>query len=297
MASMRDIRHRIRTVRNIQQITSAMEMVAAARLKRAQARVGAARPYADKMAEVMRNLSRATTDIAHPLLEVREPQRVAVVAITADRGLCGSYNTNLMRRAVKLLKAEDEQHPEVTPEQEKMVLPVGRKGPSGFRRLGFALGQVFPLPGREVTMADAREITAEVRRLFESAEVDVVYLVYTRFLSALNLRPTVQQLLPLQTPAEEEAAAVLGADEYIFEPAPQHLLASLLPRYLDVQVYQALVESVASEHAARMTSMRSASDNAAEMIDRLTLSYNRARQAAITKEISEIVGGADALKG
>ena len=131
--------------------------------------------------------------------------------------------------------------------------------------------------------------------MFESGEVDVVYLVYTRFLSALRLQPTIQQLLPLQTPGEEETAT--AAEEYLFEPEPQQLLASLLPRYLDVQVYQALVESVASEHGARMTSMRNATDNAVEMIDRLTLTYNRARQAAITREIAEIVGGAEALKG
>ncbi len=287
MASMRDIRRRIRIVRNIQQITSAMQMVAAARLKRAQNRVAAARPYAGKMAEVMRNLSRATTDIEHPLLEVREPRRMAAVVITADRGLCGSYNTNIMRKALELLRAH--------PEMEQIVLPAGRKGTGGFRRLGYNVGRTFELPGKDVSIADAQAIIAEVRRLFESGEVDVVYLVYTRFLSALRLQPTIQQLLPLQTPGEEETAT--AAEEYLFEPEPQQLLASLLPRYLDVQVYQALVESVASEHGARMTSMRNATDNAVEMIDRLTLTYNRARQAAITREIAEIVGGAEALKG
>jgi len=238
---------------------------------------------------VMRNLSRATTDIQHPLLEVREPRRMAAVVVTADRGLCGSYNSNVMRKAVELLRSRSE--------LEQVVLPVGRKGPSGFRRRGFTLGACFPLPGKDVTLADAQAITAEVRRLFESGEVDLVFLVYTRFLSALRLQTTVQQLLPLQTSGGEEPRLGLASDEYLFEPEPQRLLASLLPRYLDVQVYQALVESMASEQAARMTSMRSASDNAGEMIDRLTLSLNRARQAAITREIAEIVGGADALKG
>ncbi|NLC58041.1 MAG: ATP synthase F1 subunit gamma [Armatimonadetes bacterium] len=286
MAGLRDIRQRIRIVRNIQKITSAMQMVAAARLKRAQDRVGAARPYAEKMAEVMSNLSRATTDISHPLLETRDPQRLAVVVVTADRGLCGSYNTNIIRQAVQLLRA----HAEL----EAVVLPVGNRGPASFRRLGYTVGATFPLPSRDVLLSDAQAITAEVRRLFESGAVDLVYLVYTRFYSALRLQPTVQQLLPLQTP---QAEGVATAEEYLFEPEPHRLLANLLPRYLDMQVFQALVESVASEQGARMTSMRSASDNAAEMIDRLTLSFNRARQAAITKEIAEIVGGADALKG
>ncbi|MBI3946008.1 MAG: ATP synthase F1 subunit gamma [Armatimonadetes bacterium] len=289
MATTRDIRRRIRVVGNIQKITSAMEMVAAARLKRAQNRVAAARPYAEKMAEVMGNLSRAAGDLQHPLLEVREPRRMAAVVVTADRGLCGSYNTNVMRRAAELLRA----HADL----ERVVLPVGRKGPGAFRRQGYMVGATFPLPTRDVSLADARGITAEVRRLFESGEVDVVYLVYTRFYSALRLQPTVQQLLPLQTPDAADAGAARASDEYLFEPEPERLLASLLPRYLDVQVFQALLESVASEHGARMAAMRSASDNAGEMIDRLTLSFNRARQAAITREIAEIVGGADALKG
>jgi F-type H+-transporting ATPase subunit gamma len=284
---MRDIRQRIRVVRNIQKITSAMEMVAAAGLKRAQSRVGAARPYAQKMAQVMGNLSQAAAEVEHPLLERREARRMAVVVITADRGLCGSYNTNVVRRAVELLR----EHSGL----EQVVLPVGRKGPSSFRRFGYAMGTTFDLPTKNISLADARAITTEVRRLFESGEVDVVYLVYTRFYSALNLRPTVQQLLPLERPAGEEETA--ANEEYLFEPGPAQLLGSLLPRYLDVQVYQALVESVASEFGARMTSMRSATDNASEMIDRLSLNYNRARQAAITKELSEIVGGADALKG
>lgn len=288
MASMRDIRQRIRVVRNIQKITSAMEMVAAARLKRAQNRVGAARPYADKMAEVMRHLAGASAGIEHPLLEVREPRRMAVVVITADRGLCGSYNTNIVRTAIDLLSEHRD--------REAVVLPVGRKGPSAFRLRGCTLGATFDLPTRDVALADAQEITREVRRLFESGEIDIAYLVYTRFISAHRLQPTVQQLLPLQTP-EAAGSPFQGNEEYLFEPVPEHFLASLLPRYLDVQVYQALVESVASEHGARMTSMRSATDNAAEMIDRLTLSLNRARQAAITREIAEIVGGADALKG
>ncbi|HEX2999938.1 MAG TPA: ATP synthase F1 subunit gamma [Armatimonadota bacterium] len=289
MATMRDIRHRIRSVRNIQKITSAMQMVASARLRQAQNRVVAARPYAEKMVEVMGNLAQASAGIAHPLLEVREPRRMAVVAITAGRGMCGSYNVNVVRRVAELIQ----EHAQLDP----LVLPVGQKGPAPLKHRGFTLGKYFPFPTGSLTLEFAQQITAEVRRLFEQGEVDLVYLVYTRFYSALNLKPTVLQLLPLEPPKREKEENVMTRMEYLFEPEPGELLASLLPRYLDVQVFQALVESVASESAARMTSMRSASDNAKKMIDLLTLSFNRARQSAITTEITEIVGGAEALKG
>ncbi|MDH7570295.1 MAG: FoF1 ATP synthase subunit gamma, partial [Armatimonadota bacterium] len=191
------------------------------------------------------------------------------------------------RKAVELLRANQM--------LGEVVFTVGKKGPASLARLGYTVAASFPLPSGDVAMSDALAISSEVRRRFEAGEIDVAYLVYTRFHSVLRLVPVVQQLLPLQPPEEAEAMAMVG--EYLFEPEPRRLLASLLPRYLDAQVYQALVESVAAEHAARMTAMRNASDNAAEMIDRLTLNLNRARQAAITREIAEIVGGADALKG
>jgi F-type H+-transporting ATPase subunit gamma len=287
MATMREIRTRIKTVKNIEKITRAMKLVAAARLKRAQSRVEAARPYAEKMQQVMRNLARAAGDVSHPLLAAREERNIAVIVITSDRGLAGSYNANILRRAMELLRPRD-------PATVRLVL-LGRKGIAFFRRHAYPIVATMPLTSTEVSFDDVQPVVSVVRELFETEQVDAVYVVYSRFLSAMSQQPSILPLLPLKPPAEGEAAAE-GGDEILFEPPADRLLARLLPRYVDTQVYRALVEAVASEHGARMTSMSAATNNAGEMIDTLTLSLNRARQAAITKEIAEIVGGAEALK-
>jgi len=287
MATMREIRTRIKTVKNIEKITRAMKLVAAARLKRAQSRVEAARPYAEKMQQVMRNLARAAGDVSHPLLAAREERNIAVIVITSDRGLAGSYNANILRRAMELLRPRD-------PATVRLVL-LGRKGIAFFRRHAYPIVATMPLTSTEVSFDDVRPVVSVVRELFETEQVDAVYVVYSRFLSPMSQQPSILPLLPLKPPAEGEAAAE-GGDEILFEPPADQLLARLLPRYVDTQVYRALVEAVASEHGARMTSMSAATNNAGEMIDTLTLSLNRARQAAITKEIAEIVGGAEALK-
>jgi F-type H+-transporting ATPase subunit gamma len=288
MPSMRQIRGRIRVAKNIQQITKAMKMVAAARLKRAQDRVQSARPYSEKTREVMGSLARAGgANLSHPLLEVREPVRIGVLAITADRGLCGSYATNILKKAMETLSG-------YAPEQTRLIL-VGRKGHNFFRRRPYPVVGEFDLNMTGATFADAQAIGRQVRELYISGEVDVVYLVYTRFLSALTQRPTVIPLLPIATESSMDAPAGT-TDDYIFEPDAQGILGRLLPRYVDILIYQALLEAVASEHGSRMTAMSSATDNAGKMISNLTLSLNRARQANITKEIAEIVGGAEALK-
>jgi len=294
MASMRQIRSRIRVAKNIQQITKAMKMVAAARLKRSQDRVGAARPYAQKIRDVIGSLSRAGASTNHPLLVQRDPVRIGVLAITADRGLCGSYATNVIRRANELLRSYD-------PANVRMLV-VGRKGHAFFRRRPYPVVGEYGINMTGVTFGEAQEIATRARELFASGEIDVLYLVYTRFLSALTQRPDAIQLLPVVT--EEEAALAAagkegeigGEEEYLFEPNAEAILNRLLPRYVDTLIYQALLEGVASEHGARMTAMSSATDNAGKMISSLTLSLNRARQANITKEIAEIVGGAEALK-
>ncbi|MBI3909925.1 MAG: ATP synthase F1 subunit gamma [Armatimonadetes bacterium] len=290
MATMREIRTRIRTVRNIAKITRAMKLVAAARLKRAQGRVTAARPYAERMQHMMRELSAAAVHIAHPLLEVREERRTAVLVLTSDRGLCGSYNTNVLRKAMELLRGRD-------PQSVRLLL-MGRKGAQFFRRQPYPVVTSLPLSGREVSFADVQPVVATLRQLFEGGEVDAVYVVYARFVNAITQVPTILLLLPLKPPESdaEPGEAAGAATEVIFEPAPAVLLGRLLPRYVDTQVYRALVEAVASEHGARMTSMTAATENASEMIDTLTLSLNRVRQAAITKEIAEIVTGAEAVK-
>ena len=292
MATPRQIRGRIRTAKNIQQITKAMKMVAAARLRRAQEAVGAARPYAEKIRDVMQSLGASGgSSVRHPLLRRADgdPVNIGIVLVTGDRGLCGAYNSTVIRRAFDLAKPLGTSH-------VKMVC-VGKKGTTFFKRRGYDVVAEHPVPATGISFADAQALSRTGRDLFANGEIDVLYLIYTRFVSALTQRPETLTLLPLQTPAADDAGtpAQQPAD-YIFEPDPEVILGSLLPRYVDTQVYQAIIESVASEHGARMTSMSSATDNAGKMISSLTLSLNRARQATITKEIAEIVGGAEALK-
>lgn len=262
-------------------------MVAAARLQRAQSRAAAARPYADEMLAVMSHLVSlgAMEETRHPLLEVREPVNLGLVVITSDRGMAGSYNGNVIRRATEVVREWDKEH--------VRLVTIGKKGRAFFAKRGYEIIADFPMPSSEVHFSESRQISLKIRELFESRQVDVVKIIYTRFYSAIRQRVTDLQLLPAKPP---EGEAMEGAVDYIFEPQPQELLGHLLPRYVDTQVYRAMLESLASEHGARMTSMSAATDNAGEMIDTLTLDFNRARQAAITKELAEIVGGAEALK-
>jgi F-type H+-transporting ATPase subunit gamma len=293
MATIRQVRQRIRVAKNIQQITKAMKMVAAARLRRAQERVQAARPYAETMREMMTSLAGgAGAAIQHPLLAVRPPRNIGFLIITADRGLAGSYNSAMLRRAAELLRGLDK-------ERVRLYI-VGRKGLQFFRRRGFNVVAEFTVNNVGVTFSEARDITRVVRNDFETEQIDQLFMLYTRFYTAMTQRPTDVQLLPIEPPQSEDAPptdAQGEAEDYIFEPDAESLLRALLPRYLEGQVYQALLESLASEHGSRMTAMSSATDNAGKMITTLTLQLNRARQAGITREISEIVGGAEALKG
>lgn len=290
MATIRQVRQRIKVAKNIQQITKAMKMVAAARLKRAQERVQSARPYATSMREMLIGLAQAVGGkVDHPGFAVRPLRTVGFLIVTADRGLAGSYNSAILRRAVEMLRPYDK-------ERVKLYI-VGRKGVQFFKRRGYNVVSEFTVNNTGVTLSEARDITRTVRDAFETEEVDELYLLYTRFYTAITVKPTDILLLPLQTPEVEETDAPTGEQiDYIFEPSADALLKSLLTRYLEGQVFQALLESNASEHGSRMTSMSSATDNAGKMITTLTLQLNRARQAGITREISEIVGGAEALK-
>jgi len=291
MASPRQIRSRIRTAKNIQKITYAMKMVAAARLRRAQDAVAAARPYSEKIREVMQSLGGNTSGINHPLMRRVEgnPAAVGIVLITGDRGLCGAYNSSVIRKALDIAKP-------LGADRVRFVC-IGKKGATFFRRRGYKVVAEHSVPATGISFSEAQQLSKAARDLFEQGEIDALYLCYTQFVSAMTQRPQSLQILPLQ-PVENATASSGGGSStsYIFEPDPDQILASLLPRYVDTQVYQAVVESVASEHGARMTSMSSATDNAGKMISRLTLTLNRARQATITKEIAEIVGGAEALK-
>ncbi|SPF55983.1 ATP synthase, F1 complex, gamma subunit [Candidatus Desulfosporosinus infrequens] len=280
MAGVRDIRRRIRSVRNMQQITKAMKMVSAAKLRKAQQKLNAARPYAHQLQGVLERLAQAPGDTVHPLLIKRPVQKVVYVVITSDRGLCGGYNSNLIRKTVGLI-AE-------TPQEVKLVT-VGRKGRDYFRRGKIEFLAEFVALGDDPSYNQAKEIAQKVVRLYEQGEADEVYLMYTEFVSAINARPTQVKLLPIETTEGKQRI------QYIFEPSPEEILASLLPKYVETQIFRSILEGKASEQGARMTAMSSATDNAKDMIDRLSLIMNRARQAAITKEISEIVGGAAAL--
>lgn len=280
MAGVRDIRRRIRSVRNMQQITKAMKMVSAAKLRKAQQKLNAARPYAHQLQGVLERLAQVPVDTIHPLLIKRPVQKVVYVVITSDRGLCGGYNANLIRKTAGLI-AE-------TPQDVKLVT-VGRKGRDFFRRGKIEFLAEYVALGDEPSYNQAKEIAQEVVRIYEQGEADEVYVMYTEFVSAINSRPTQIKLLPIEKPEGKQSK------QYIFEPSPDEILASLLPKYVETQIFRSILEGKASEQGARMSAMNSATDNAKDMIDRLSLAMNRARQAAITKEISEIVGGAAAL--
>jgi len=282
VAGVRDIRRRIRSVANMQQITKAMKMVAAARLRRAQEKVIASRPYAKQIQDVLARLVQAQTEVSHPLLEKRPVKKIGYILVTSDRGLCGGFNANLIKMTRGILEEQRD--------VSTGLVAVGRKGSDYFGRRKYEIISRFIGLGDDPDFNQARKIAAEIIGLYTSGELDEVYLVYSKFISVLTQEPTLVKLLPIE-PSEEKAGG-----EYIFEPAPLQMLERLLPSYLESQVFSALLESKASEQGARMTAMDSATENAKEMIDKLTLAMNRARQAAITKEISEIVGGAAALE-
>lgn len=284
MANLKQIRQRIRTSKNIQQITRAMKLVAAARLKKAQDKVLEARPYSEKMREFMLGMSSAGELPAHPLLAKRPIQKVCLIVVTADRGLAGSYNTNLIRRAWDFLRGRSE---------PASVIAVGKKGGQFLGKRGYEVVYQHSVPTAGARLQDAIDVTRVATETFESGQADAVFLCYSKFYSPIRQVPQVIQLLPIEPPSEDSPAG--PAKDYIYEPDPQELLAILLPKYVLTLIFQALLEATASEHGSRMTAMTSATDNAGKMIQELTLVANRERQAAITKEILEVVGGAEAL--
>lgn len=287
-AGVRDFKRRIRSVKNTQQITKAMKMVAAAKLRRAQEKAESSRPYNETLRGTVARLAAVAFDVKHPLLETREDVRkVGYIVVTADRGLCGAYNTNIIRAAAQAV-AEDERKLDLG------IVAVGRKSRDFYRKRGQVDAEFVAL-GDAISYADAREVAQYVINAYENEELDEVYLVYAKFINVLRQIPTVTKLLPLETPTQEGEADEHVVD-YIYEPSAEDILVSLLPRYVGSQIYNAMLEGKASEHGARMTAMGNATANAGEMIDNLTLKMNKIRQAAITDEILDIVGGAEALK-
>ena len=288
MPSLRDIKRKITSVKKTQQITKAMKMVAAAKLRRAQDRVIAARPYSRKMLAVIANLAGRVERAQHPLLAKREPKKVKLVVLTSDRGLCGAYNTNIVRKAIEAVRQFKADGKEVS------VNVIGRKGRDFFRkRPAYMLGKVWSDLGM-IDYSKAADVGKHIVERFIAGETDEVYLLYNEFKSVIQQKVTLEKLLPVEPPAE--ADPFMAAVDYLYEPSAEAILGSILPKHIEVQVYRSMLESQASEMGARMTAMDSATRNARDMIDRLTLKYNKQRQAAITKEISEIVGGAEALK-
>lgn len=284
MATLKAIRRRISSVRNIQQITNAMRMVSAARLRRAQEAAESARPYAEKLEAVLRNLASQSQTLTHPLLTKREENKIDLMLYTSDRGLCGSFNSSLIREAEAFIGAH--------PAQEVTVSCVGRRGFDYFRRRQTPMAEEHINLGGRYTSGLAHDIGVRMTERFISGESDGFYILYARFRSALVQIPTVDQVLPI-VPKEQDASSPLLA--YLYEPTAQGLLSRLLTRYVDMLLYRAMLESVASEHGARMTAMENATNNAVEMIDTLTLDMNRARQASITRELLEIVATGEAL--
>jgi F-type H+-transporting ATPase subunit gamma len=286
MATLKAIRKRIGSIRNTQQITKAMKMVAAAKLRRAQEAVVQARPYAEKMSDLLKNLAARVSSEAHPLLTVREEKHIYLLLLTSDRGLCGGYNANLIRTAESFIRGQGAG-------KEIHLTLVGRKGADYFRRRRAEIADryinVLATPVEEM----AAEITQKMIGRLVNGETDAVYILYSRFRSALSQVPTVEKLLPV-APSEQMGGEQLT--EYLFEPGVEALLSSLLHKVIEVALFRALLEGAASEHGARMTAMDSATTNASKMIGSLTLQMNRARQASITRELMEIVGTAEALK-
>ncbi len=294
MPNLLDIRRRIKSVKNTQQITKAMKMVSAAKLKRAQDRVMTARPFANKMMEVLAGLAdRTDEDFHHPLLDARGDERYLLVLVTADKGLCGAFNTNLIKAAQAFVKAN--------PDKQIEVLAVGRKGRDFFRRRGSVVGEYIGLTGKgRVEFSEALEVANDVILKFtEDKGIDKAFIIYNEFKSVIQQRVVTEQLLPVARQESTDEAATSAQPvtlvDYIYEQPPQEIFSRLLPRLVETQIFRALLESVASEHGARMTAMDSASKNARELIDSLTLNMNRVRQAAITNEIIEVVSGAAAL--
>jgi F-type H+-transporting ATPase subunit gamma len=290
MATLRDIRRRIRSVESTQKITRAMKLVAAAKLRRAQERIVSARPYAVKMAELLSSLVRRAEGEAHPLLVRRPAARKRLVIITADKGLCGAFNSNILRASLAFLREQGE--------TSVTLVVVGKKARDFYRRRQYEIKSEMLGFFDRLAYSHAQELAGGLMQEYLSGEVDEVHLLYNEFRSVAVQRVKREQLLPIESAEAPDGpgGADAAAGDYIYEPSPEAILAALLPRHVTTQVYRALMESVAGEYGARMTAMEAATKNAKEMISVLSIQYNKARQERITKELLDIVGGAEALR-
>jgi len=293
MPSLKEIRGRIGSVRNIAQITRAMEMMAASRMKRAQDAIIAARPYSDQLREALSRVAAAVTEEADPLLARRPVRRIGLVVLTTDRSLAGALDTNMVRTSLRWVTHRAE---ELGSEPVVEAVTVGRKGRDGLRRAGITIAAHFTNLGDRPAFSDVTPIARLVTEDFLAGRYDEIAVSYTRFVTTLSQEPRVRRILPVQRPQLGEAERTTN-EEYLFEPTPEEVLSRLLPHYVAVDLYRAVLEHNASEQSARMIAMRNATDNANELIDDLTLVYNKTRQATITREMIEIASGAEALGG
>ena len=287
MLSTREIKERIRGVTNIQKITRAMEMVAASRLRRAEARVIASRPYNEKITGLLNYLATTTVGQTHHLLKPRDIKVIKVLLITSDKGLCGSYNTNIIQHAVRFVRQNSDKDIRLT--------LIGKKAKTFFRRRKFNIETNVPQDVGKIGEEQIKELASQFIADYESGACDQVQIFFTRFVTIMRGAPTSLKLLPVETEADEETKRVASMTDYIFEPSAEELFSGLFPKYVESAIRCAIYEALAAEFAARRVAMISASENAAEMIDELTRSFNRARQEAITRELLEIVSGAEAL--
>lgn len=281
MPNAQDIRRRIKSVKSIEQITKAMKMVAAARLRKAQEKATASQPYTEKILKVLASVANGAPEAAHPLLEIREVKRVAYVVLSADKGLAGAYSSNVIKEVL----------PQIAGKENVSLITVGRKARDYFKRRGYNVAEEYTGFSEKPTYQDAITIANSLAEGFSAGIYDEIHLVYTKFHSALTQTPASVKLLPIGDVSETK-----DQQEYIFEPSAENVLQFLLPQYLRSLIYGALLQAAASELGARMTAMGAATENAEELIAKLILNYNKIRQATITREISEIVGGAEALK-
>jgi F-type H+-transporting ATPase subunit gamma len=281
MPNAQDIRRRIKSVKNIEQITKAMKMVAAARLRRAQEKAAASLPYTQKVREVLASVANHASELSHPLLEVREVKKIGYLVLSADKGLAGAYSSNVIKEVL----------PHITDKNSSSIIAVGRKARDYFKRRGYPMDEEFTGFSEKPALHHAIAIARSVAEGFQRGKYDEIHLVYTLFHSAITQKATSVKLLPI-----EDVKGDTDGQDYIFEPSAEEVLNHLVPQYLQTTIYGALLQAAASELGARMTAMGSATDNAEELIAKLILNYNKIRQATITREISEIVGGAEALK-
>ncbi|HUK81397.1 MAG TPA: ATP synthase F1 subunit gamma [Verrucomicrobiae bacterium] len=284
MPSTREIRRRIRGVKNIKQVTRAMNMIAAARLRRAQQKAESARPYAERLSEILQDVQAGGAGARHPLLVKRDVRRIGLLLVTSDRGLCGGFNATMNREAYQFINAQD---------AEVGLITVGKKGRDYFRTHGLAVDNHFPQPSRDVRLEELGPISKQIIADYSSGKYDQIFVGYSKFATVLKSTAAIVQLLPLESRPRAEKSLRAA---YQFEPQAEELLNTLLPQYVEVLIYRSLVESLASEQAARMIAMKGATDSASEMIDNLTREYNRVRQGSITTQILEVVSGAEALE-